>query len=102
MDQSMSSSPDSPPNSPPGCPADCPPLPEGYQLYGYRIERMLSRGGFSIAYMASDSAGTPVVVKEYLPIQMAQRAAGSQALIVSSASQGKFNHGMRSCLEEAR
>ena len=102
MDQSMSSSPDSPPNSPPGCPADCPPLPEGYQLYGYRIERMLSRGGFSIAYMASDSAGTPVVVKEYLPIQMARRAAGSQALIVSSASQGKFNHGMRSFLEEAR
>lgn len=81
---------------------DCLPLPEGYQIDGYQIDRMLSRGGFSIAYMASNRDGAPVVVKEYLPMHLAQRSAESQALQIPAESQGRFNHGMRSFLEEAR
>jgi serine/threonine protein kinase len=80
----------------------CHPLPEGSQLDGYRIGRMLSRGGFSIVYMASDKVGTPLVVKEYLPMQLAKRAAGSLVPVVNPESVGMFNNGMRSFIEEAR
>jgi len=43
------------------------PLPTGFQLDRYRIERQLSLGGFSIVYLAYDEDGTPVAIKEYLP-----------------------------------
>ena len=42
------------------------PLPSGFQLDQYRIERQLSLGGFSIVYLAYDEDGTPVAIKEYL------------------------------------
>lgn len=80
----------------------CQPLPEGCQLDGYRIDRMLSRGGFSIVYMARDQAGKVVVVKEYMPMHLAQRTADSPVPVVFAESQGKFNNGMRSFIEEAR
>ena len=80
----------------------CPPLPEGYPLDGYRIDRMLSRGGFSIVYMAHSESGASVVVKEYLPMHLAQRMPDSTILVVSAENQGKFNNGMRSFIEEAR
>ncbi len=35
------------------------PLPAGYVLNGYRIEKPLSSGGFCIVYLARDEAGTP-------------------------------------------
>ena len=63
---------------------------------------MLSRGGFSIVYMACDQAGTPVVVKEYLPMQLVQRSADSPVPVVFAESQGMFNNGLRSFMEEAR
>lgn len=83
-------------------PPVCTPLPEGYQLDGYRIERMLSRGGFSIVYMARNESGASVVIKEYLPMHLAQRMPDSTILVVSAEFQGKFNNGMRSFIEEAR
>ena len=43
------------------------PLPEGYQLQEYTIDKVLSSGGFSIVYLAHDAAGTPYAIKEYLP-----------------------------------
>ena len=36
------------------------PLPEGYQLAGYRIAGVLSCGGFSIVYLAYDEHDVPV------------------------------------------
>jgi len=36
------------------------PLPAGYVLNGYRIEKPLSSGGFSIVYLARDEAGNQV------------------------------------------
>ena len=42
-------------------------LPGGYQLLNYRIDRQISRGGFSIVYRAFDETGAPVAIKEYLP-----------------------------------
>jgi serine/threonine protein kinase len=94
LDQAMS--------LPSACEPVCHPLPEGYQFDGYRIGSMLSRGGFSMVYMATDEAGTPVVVKEYLPVRLVQRAAGSLVPVVCAESVGLCNNGMRSFIEEAR
>ena len=54
-------------------PRDNPPLPRGFPLESYRIERQLSQGGFAIVYLAHDEAGKPVAIKEYLPIGLARR-----------------------------
>ena len=40
------------------------PLPAGYVLNGYRIEKPLSSGGFSIVYLARDEKDTPYAIKE--------------------------------------
>ena len=42
-------------------------LPGGYALLNDRIDRQISRGGFSIVYRAFDETGSPVAIKEYLP-----------------------------------
>ena len=52
------------------------PLPAGYELEGYRFERQLSVGGFSIVYLAHDAAGTPVAIKEYMPNAVVLRGEG--------------------------
>ena len=52
-------------------------LPSGYQLLNYRIDRQISRGGFSIVYRAFDETGTPVAIKEYLPSDVAVRVDGT-------------------------
>jgi len=83
-------------------PPACQPLPEGFLLDGYRIDHMLSKGGFSMVYLAHDAAGTPVVIKEYLPANLAQRAGDNPAPAVAAENLGRFNKGMRSFLEEAR
>ena len=38
-------------------------LAGGYQLLNYRIDRQISRGGFSIVYRAFDEEGGPVAIK---------------------------------------
>ena len=43
------------------------PLPDGYRLNNYTIEKLLSSGGFSIVYLGRDESGSPVAIKEYLP-----------------------------------
>ena len=77
-------------------------LPPGTQLEGYRIERQLSAGGFSIVYLAHDAAGTPVAIKEYLPAGLALRGAGEVVPTVPAECQGDFNHGLKLFFEEGR
>ena len=43
------------------------PLPDGYVLMNYRIDGVLSRGGFSIVYLAQDENGLPVATSMELP-----------------------------------
>ena len=81
---------------------ECRPLPGGFQLDAYRIDRMLSKGGFSLVYLATDGEGTPVVIKEYLPANLAGRQGDDPAPTVAPENQAKFRKGMRSFLEEAR
>jgi len=77
-------------------------LPPGYELEGYRIERQLSVGGFSIVYLAHDAAGTPVALKEYLPNALALRGEGQLVPIVPPEYQADFNHGLKCFFEEGR
>lgn len=77
-------------------------LPPGYELEGYRIERQLSVGGFSIVYLAHDAAGTPVAIKEYLPNALALRGEGQLAPVVPPEYQADFNHGLKCFFEEGR
>jgi len=77
-------------------------LPPGYELEGYRIERQLSVGGFSIVYLAHDAAGQPVAIKEYLPNALALRGEGQIAPTVPPEFQSDFNHGLKCFFEEGR
>ncbi|MGH9577763.1 MAG: hypothetical protein ACRD3R_10035, partial [Terriglobales bacterium] len=62
------------------------PLPAGYVLNGYRIEKPLSSGGFSIVYLARDESGTPFAIKEYLPSSLALRSEGVEVRITDESN----------------
>jgi serine/threonine protein kinase len=79
-----------------------PPLPEGFQVDGYRIERKLSQGGFSIVYLARDQHGMPVAIKEYLPVGLVRRSADNPVPVVDAQHQAAFNTGMKWFFEEAQ
>jgi len=78
------------------------PLPPGYQLQQYRIERQLSLGGFSIVYLGHDKDGTPVVIKEYLPNSLALRKHGDILPSISEEHALAFSYGMKCFFEEGR
>jgi eukaryotic-like serine/threonine-protein kinase len=78
------------------------PLPAGYVLNGYRIEKPLSSGGFSIVYLARDEAGTPFAIKEYLPSSLPLRTEGVDVIINDEANLSVFRHGLRCFFEEGR
>lgn len=77
-------------------------LPPDYQLLGYRIDRQISRGGFSIVYRACDEFGTPVAIKEYLPASLVLRTEGEIVRATSPNSLASFRYGMKSFFEEGR
>jgi serine/threonine protein kinase len=78
------------------------PLPEGYQLQGYRIQRMLSCGGFSLVYLANDENGDPVAIKEYLPSSLALRKDGDAIPAIPEENLATFRYGMKCFFEEGR
>lgn len=82
-------------------PAQVRPLPEGFQLGGYRIESRLSTSGFSMSYLARDAADGPFVVKEYLPARLARRIAASPVPIVADDNRTAFDLGLDNFCEEA-
>lgn len=77
-------------------------LPIGYQLKQYQIRKVLSAGGFSFVYLASDADGTTVAIKEYLPSALALRAEGDQIVIPTQEASGNFRHGLKCFFEEGR
>lgn len=78
------------------------PLPPGFQLDRYRVERQLSLGGFSIVYLAYDEDGTPVAIKEYLPNSLALRGEGQIMPAIAEDHLSAFRHGMKCFFEEGR
>jgi hypothetical protein len=78
------------------------PLPDGYQLNNYTIEKLLSSGGFSIVYLARDENGIPVAIKEYLPSALVIRSDGAEVRINSDENLAIFRHGLKCFFEEGR
>ncbi len=78
------------------------PLPEGYQLKNYTIEKVLSSGGFSIVYLAHDENNIPVAIKEYLPAALVVRADGADVAINADENLSVFRHGLKCFFEEGR
>jgi len=86
----------------PGVPLTLSALPEGFALGAYRIVRQISRGGFSIVYLAQDANGNSVAIKEYLPCALADRQPGELVPRVRPQSTRVYAHGLRSFFEEGR
>jgi serine/threonine protein kinase len=78
------------------------PLPEGYMLNNYRIDKPLSSGGFSIVYLAQDENETPVAIKEYLPSALVLRSEGAEVKVNSEENLAVFRHGLKCFFEEGR
>ena len=78
------------------------PLPSGHTIEGYRIERPIASGGFSIVYLAYDARQAPLAIKEYLPQTLALRTTGETELRIPAAHQTEFQRGLHSFFEEAR
>lgn len=78
------------------------PLPRGYRLEEYTVERQLSLGGFSIVYLATDAKGQQVAIKEYLPNSLALRGEGNTRPIITEENLGAFRYGMKCFFEEGR
>jgi serine/threonine protein kinase len=77
-------------------------LPGGYALLNYRIDRQISRGGFSIVYRAFDETGSPVAIKEYLPASLVLRTEGDIVRASSAENLTSFRYGMKCFFEEGR
>ena len=77
-------------------------LEPGSDIQGYRIERVLGAGGFSVTYLAREAGvGEPVVVKEYLPSGLAMRASDGTIVALSEDDREDFDWGMARFADEA-
>ena len=78
-------------------------LPSGYWLNEYSIVRKIGGGGFSLVYLARDTDGQPVAIKEYLPGALVLRTEGSLIVQANSDENNNiFRHGMKCFFEEGR
>ncbi len=78
------------------------PLPPGFRLDAYRIERKIGGGGFSMVYLARDEQGEAVALKEYLPDGVVRRNEDGTVCPVSEEKERAFRHGMRFFFDEGR
>lgn len=80
-------------------------LPAGWTLLEgqYEIVRLIASGGFGITYLARDTLGRDVAVKECFPLGLAQRAAASHTVSATSAGTSEhFETARAQFLREAR
>jgi serine/threonine protein kinase len=78
------------------------PLPDGLEIAGYRIVKKIASGGFSIVYLAYDSDGNAVAIKEYLPSALALRQPGELIPVVAKPNLPVFRIGLKCFFEEGR
>ena len=79
-------------------------LARGFEIHGYRIERVLGAGGFGITYLATEIAiNRPVAIKEYLPHGIAARTRDDISVApLSEADQENFQWGLERFRREAQ
>lgn len=80
-------------------------LPAGWSLLEgqYEIVRLIASGGFGITYLARDTLGRDVAVKECFPLGLAQRAAMTHTVSATSAGTSEhFETARAQFLREAR
>jgi serine/threonine protein kinase len=78
------------------------PLPNGLEIAGYRIVKKIASGGFSIVYLAYDSDGNAVAIKEYLPSGLALRQTGELIPTIAKPNLAVFRIGLKCFFEEGR
>ncbi|MCE9660080.1 MAG: serine/threonine protein kinase [Burkholderiales bacterium] len=79
-------------------------LPPGTRLREYELAEVIGEAGFAIVYRAWDATlQRKVAVKEYLPVSMATRVAGTPNVTVASERQwDTYKAGLKSFVGEAR
>jgi len=77
-------------------------LPPDTVIGGYRIVRKLAAGGFGVVYLAVDTEGQQVAIKEYLPSSLALRREGDALPSISEDNLATFRYGMKCFFEEGR
>ena len=78
------------------------PLPDGLEIAGYRIVKKIATGGFSIVYLAYDTLGVVVAIKEYLPAALARRDPGELAPRVAPGHLQAYRTGLKCFFDEGR
>lgn len=78
------------------------PLPPDTRIGDYRIVRKLASGGFGVVYLAHDTQGQEVAIKEYLPAALATRAAGELVPKIQPDKVSLYRLGLKSFFEEGR
>jgi serine/threonine protein kinase len=77
-------------------------LVAGTRLDSYRIVRALASGGFSFVYLAQDAKDAQVLIKEYLPSNLALRTEPGVPPKVAPADLKRFRYGLKCFFEEGR
>lgn len=77
-------------------------MPPNTTIGGYSIVRRLSAGGFGVVYLALDTSGQQVAIKEYLPASLATRNVGELAPQVQPDKLSLYRLGLKSFFEEGR
>lgn len=79
-------------------------LSPGVRLENCQIRQVLGAGGFGITYLAIDMTDySQVAIKEYFPVQLAMRVAGSTLVQLSRPQDAAmFSLGLQQFLNEAR
>jgi len=78
------------------------PLPPDTVIGGYRVLGRLAAGGFGVVYLAVDSTGQEVAIKEYIPAALSARAPGELAPQVVPEKTALYRLGLQSFFEEGR
>jgi serine/threonine protein kinase len=77
-------------------------LKAGTLLDGYRLEKTLGGGGFSVVYRARQlNNDRPVVIKEYIPNKLAKRDRSGQVRARNEDTEGRFKRGRKLFFQEA-
>jgi TPR repeat protein len=78
-------------------------LKPGFELHWYGFREILGQGGFGITYLAYDrNLDHEVAIKEYMPVDLATRAADDTVVPISDEYEERYQWGLERFIDEAR